>query len=172
MQVPSFLIVRASVATDGRILADPMYDQLLHKWLKTDSAPSAQMDEFAFSLASGLRLCIYRDEQLAIDMAGYGHRTRSWVSSLYIRIMTSWMQETPISDIAQLAAWWLKSIDAEIAINGASAFAGQDGADRRTVLAWLVVQTNAEGHSFRSAHSRAIESLASIAPADGWCGLR
>lgn len=170
IQVPSFLIVRKG----DFALADPRYDKLLHDWLDTamSAAPSPGMDEFAFALASGLSAHIYGDEQLAMTMAGRGYRTRSWVSSLRIGTMLSWMQTTPINQIARLAACWRGLLDADADIDRAASSTRQKGADRRAALAWHLIQTSVDGDSFRSGHVGALALLSTTAVVDGWCGHR
>lgn len=174
IQVPSFLIVRKAVDAGDCILADPLYDNLLRDWLAADAypAPPRQMDEFVFSLASSLRAYIQCDEQLALNMATRGYRTRNWVSAMHIQTMTNWMLATPISQIAHLAACWLQLIDATDVMSGTAPLSGLEDADPRTALAWQVIQNNVDGLSFRSAHNRALASQTTGAVVDGWCGLR
>lgn len=168
MQVPGFLIVRKG----DRGLANPLYDKLLCNWLDAHADPTPAMNEFAFALASGLSADIHGDEQLAAAMAGRGYRTRSWVSSARIVTMIGWMQATPITHIAHLAACWRRLCDAEAAIDCGAPSARKEIADRRAALAWQVIQTGADGVSFRSAYAGALASQGTSAVVDGWCGHR
>lgn len=178
IQVPRFLIVRASGPQGDCMLADTMFDIVLRNWLNpaVSSMPALQTNQFADSLASALRVNIEGDEQLAMQMKARGYRTKSWVSGLHFQTMMSWMQATGVSEIVQLVARWLRLTNAEEEIDGVANVPGEneieEGAGRLAALAWQVIQNSALGLSFCAAHKRALALLSIADVVDGRCGHR
>ncbi len=134
LQVPSFLIIRNSDLAGDTILTDPLYENLLRYWFDSPESdlPSPQMQEFVFSLASGLRAFLYCDNQLAAHKATGRNASARSVTGTHIQIMTSWMQATPMGQIAELTSSWLRMIDAKKATGGADIVVEYQAVDRRS----------------------------------------
>lgn len=171
-QLPRFLIVRKPDGEGYTALTDPLYDALLRKWVSMDvPSPSQEMNEFVYSLACALNAELYRNENLT-TMSARGFSTSRWVTDRRIQTMTDWMTMTPVSEIAILAASWMRMIDARKEIDEIANRADEDVADLRAALAWKTIQTSPHGQSFCLAYGRALLMQTTNAGADGVCGLR